>query len=109
MGYNLRPCLAVASHLILERRQLLRPDGTPRMELAGGDSDLRAEAELAAVGILGRGVPQDDGAIDLVEEIFGGGALFGDDRLGVTGPEAADVRDCIIDVLDCLHAEDRRE
>jgi hypothetical protein len=36
--------------------------------LAGGDADLGAHAELAAVGELRRGVVQHDGAVDLVEE-----------------------------------------
>ena len=31
----------------------------------GGDADLGAEAELAAIGELRRGVVQDDGRIDL--------------------------------------------
>ena len=38
------------------------------MEAAGGDADLGAEAELAAIGELGRGVVQHDRGIDLVEE-----------------------------------------
>jgi hypothetical protein len=38
------------------------------MHLAGGDADLAAHAEFAAIGKLRRGIVQQDGGIDLVEE-----------------------------------------
>ena len=41
------------------------PTGPAGVEAAGGDADLGAEAELAAVGELGRGVPQHDRAVDI--------------------------------------------
>ena len=47
---------------IFEAGQLLDPDRAAGMELAGGDADLAAEAELAAIGELGRGVVDQDGA-----------------------------------------------
>ncbi len=40
------------------------------MEAAGGDPDLGAEAELAAVGELGGGIVQHDRRIDAVEEFL---------------------------------------
>ena len=40
------------------------------MHLAGGDADLGAHAELAAVGELGRGVVQHDGGVDLGKEFL---------------------------------------
>jgi hypothetical protein len=43
---------------------LLGPDRAAGMEFVGGDADLGPEAELAAVGELGRGVDQHDGAVD---------------------------------------------
>ncbi len=43
------------------------------MQPAGRDPDLRAEAEFAAVGELGRGVMKHDGRIDLAQKLFGGG------------------------------------
>ena len=42
------------------------------MEFAGGNPDLGAEAELAAIGELRRGVVQHDRGIDLAEEFLGG-------------------------------------
>jgi len=51
-------------HEILEARQLFEADGAARVHLARGDADLRAHAELAAVGELGRGIVHDDGAVD---------------------------------------------
>jgi hypothetical protein len=38
------------------KRQLLDADRAARMHAAGGDADLGAEAEFAAIGELGRGV-----------------------------------------------------
>ena len=63
-----RPGLARPAHPVFERGQLLDADRPARMHPAGGDADLGAEAELAAIGELGRGVVQQDGRIDLVEE-----------------------------------------
>src|SRR3546814_5636013 len=49
--------LTLSADFIFEGRQLFGPDGPPRVKLARGDSDLRAKAELAAIGERGRGVP----------------------------------------------------
>src|ERR1043166_7322642 len=51
-----RPGLPCAAHAILEARELFDPHRPARMEAAGGDADLGAEAEFAAVGELRRGV-----------------------------------------------------
>ena len=67
----LGPQLTGPADLVFERRQLLEADRAARVQLAGGDADLGAEAELAAIGELGRGVVQDDGAVDLGEEALG--------------------------------------
>ena len=80
---SLRPRLAGAAHHILEAGELLDADGAARVQLAGGDADLGAEAELAAVGELGRGIVQDDGAVDLAQEALGRRRVRGDDRVGV--------------------------
>ena len=63
-----------AAHAILEAGELLDADRAARVQLAGGDADLGAEAELAAVGELGRGVVQHDRGIDLAEEFLRGPA-----------------------------------
>ena len=67
-----RPDLAGAADAVLEAGQLLDADRPARVHAAGGDADLGAHAEFAAVGELGRGVVQDDGAVDLGEEAVGG-------------------------------------
>ena len=63
-----------AAHAVFEAGQLLDADRAARVEAAGGDADLGAEAELAAVGELGRGVVQHDGGIDLAQEFLRRGA-----------------------------------
>ena len=55
-----RPGLARAVHAVFEARQLLDADRAARVHPAGGDADLGAHAELAAVGELGGGVVQHD-------------------------------------------------
>ncbi len=62
------PYLPVTAYAILERGELLDADGPARMHAPGGDADLGAEAELAAVGELRRGIVQNDGGIDLAQE-----------------------------------------
>jgi hypothetical protein len=62
------PRLAGAANLVLEGGELLQSDRSAGMELAGGDANLCAEAELSTVGKLGRGVVHDNGAVDLVEK-----------------------------------------
>src|SRR6478736_4410981 len=57
--------LARAMDAVLEGAELFDADRAARMHAAGGDADLGAEAELAAIGELGRGVVDDDGGIDL--------------------------------------------
>src|SRR4051812_34392169 len=49
----------VALHEVLVRAQLAQADGAARVELVRGVADLRAHAELAAVGEAGRGVDVD--------------------------------------------------
>lgn len=61
------------------------------MQAVGGDADLAAEAELTAVGELGGGVDQDDGAVDLGGETLGRLGVGGDDSLGVARAVAGDV------------------
>src|SRR5439155_7882399 len=61
-----RPDLPGAAHAILEAGELLDADRTAGVQLAGGDADLGAEPELAAVSELRRGLVQHDCGIDLV-------------------------------------------
>src|SRR5437762_4445173 len=88
-----RPDLPGAAHAIFEAGELLDADRATGVQLAGGDADLGAEAELAAIGELGRGVVQHDRRIDLVEEFLCRGLVLGDDRVGVVRAVALDVLD----------------
>ena len=72
---------------------MLDAHGPARVQLAGGDADLGAEAELAAVGELGRGVVEHDGGVDLVEEFLCVGFVFSNDRIRVVRTVALDVID----------------
>ena len=54
----------VAADHIFEGCQLFGADRSARVQLVGGDADLGAEAELAAVGELRRGVDHHDGGVD---------------------------------------------
>ena len=90
----------------LKRGELLDADRPARMEAAGGDADLGAEAELAAVGELGRGVVQHDRRIDLAQEFLGRRLVLGDDRVGVVRAVALDVRDGGVDAVDHLDGDD---
>jgi hypothetical protein len=75
------------------------------VELAGRNPDLAAEAELAAVGELSRGVPEHDRAVDAGKEAFGRLLIGGDDGVGVLGAEARDMLDRAIDAGDGLYGD----
>jgi hypothetical protein len=79
------------------------------VKLAGRDADLAAEAELAAVGELGRGVPEHDGAVDAAEKALGSALIGGDDGIGVLRAEAGDVLDRLVDAGDGLDGNDSVE
>src|SRR5580704_4377325 len=78
-----RPRLPAAAYTIFETGELLDPDRSARMHAAGSDADLGAEAELAAVGELRRGVVQHDRGIHFAQELVGGLLVLGHDRVGM--------------------------
>src|SRR3954454_1384260 len=77
------PDLPRAANAIFECGELLDADRPARVYASGGNSDLRAEAELAAIGELGRGIVQHDCGVDLAEEFLGGFRVSRDNRIGV--------------------------
>src|SRR3546814_6809286 len=77
-----RTRLAGPVHQPFVRRQPFESDRPARVEAPRRDADLRPQAELAAVGELGRGIMHDDRAVDLGEEAVCGGGVLGDDRVG---------------------------
>src|SRR5258705_9729052 len=105
-GLKSRPRLPGAVNAIFEARQLLGADRAAGVEFAGGNADLGAEAELAAVGELRRGVVQHDGGIDLAEEFFGGLCILGHDRIGVARAVVLDMRDRSVDAVDNARGDD---
>src|SRR3954468_20420867 len=63
--------------------ELLQTDRPTRVNSAGGNADLGAEAELASIAELGRGIPQCYRAVDTAQELPGGGFVLGDNGVGV--------------------------
>ena len=62
------------------------------MDAPGGDADLRAEAELAAVAELRGGVPHRHRAVDAAQERVRRRRVLGDDGVGVLAAMARDMR-----------------
>ncbi len=79
------------------------------MHTVGRNADLRAEAELGAVGELRAGIVHDDRAVDLGEEALGRRRVVGHDRLGVLAAPARDVADGAADAVDRSDRDDRRQ
>jgi len=104
-----RTNLPAAAHQVFVGRQLGGADRSARRQSLGRDADLRTHAELAAVGELGRGVDQHDGAVDLAQEALGHGVILGHDRIGVVRAEALDMGDRLLDAVDDTNGEDRVE
>ncbi len=99
-GLRSRPCLPGAVNTVFEARQLFGADRAAGVEFAGGNPDLGAEAELAAVGELRRCVMQHDRGIDLVEEFFRRARIFGHDRIGVMRAVIVNMRDRLVEAVD---------
>src|SRR5256884_2096518 len=105
-GLRSRPRLPGAVNAIFEACQLLGANRAAGVEFAGGNPDLRAEAELAAIGELRRGVVQYDRRIDLAEEFLGSLYILGHDRVGVARAVILDMRDRVIDAVDDTRGDD---
>ncbi len=101
-----RPDLPRTVHAVLEGGELIDPDRTARVEAPRGDADLGAEAELAPVGELGRGIVQHDRGIDLREKRFRSRLIGGDDRIGMVRAVTFDVRNGGIDAVHHLGGDD---
>src|SRR4029077_18380123 len=101
-----RPRLSAAADAVLETGELLDADRAARVQPAGGDADLGAEAELAAVGELRRGVVQHDRRIHFAQEFFRRGFVLGDDRIGVMRAIALDMGNRGIDAVDHAGGDD---
>ena len=79
------------------------------MQPGGGDADLGAEAEFAAIAEAGGGVDHHHGGADRLHEALRGGLVGGGDDFGVVGAVAADVGDAGVEVVDHAHGEDQVE
>src|SRR5690349_6172534 len=102
-----RPRLPGPVHAVFEAGELLGADGAAGVEFASGNADLGAEAELAAIGKLRRGIMQHDRRVHLVEEFLRGRRILGHDRVGVARAVILDVRDRFIDAVDHARGDDR--
>ena len=69
------------------------------MEFLGGNADLCAVAEFAAVGEPGGGVHIDHSRIHSTLELLGNVQVTGDDALGVFGAVLGDMRHCILQAV----------
>src|SRR3569833_1732340 len=86
-----RPRLPGAVDAIFETRQLLGANGAAGVEFAGGNSDLRAEAEFTAIGELRRNKKQHKHRNDNAKKKSGGTFVFRLDRIGVMRAVALNV------------------
>ena len=85
--------LSGAGDHVLGRGQLGQAHRSARVQLLRGDADLRAEAELLAVGEPGGGVDEDGRRVHPRGERPRRRQRTGDDRLGVPGAVPGDVLD----------------
>ena len=81
------------NELPLFRQQPFDADGPARVDPRGADADLGAEAEAEAVGEARRGVGEDAGRVDGVDELRDGGVAGREDGVGVAAAVRVDVGD----------------
>src|SRR6476646_8091673 len=105
-GLRSRPRLPGAVNAIFEARQLLGADRAAGVEFAGGNPDLGAEAELATVGELRRGVVQHDRGVDLAEESLGRMIVFRHDRIGMMRAVMVNVGERLVEAVDHFRRDD---
>src|SRR4051794_39881232 len=85
--------LPVAPDDVLVRGELAQRHGPARMQLLGGDADLRAEAELGAICEARGRVHRDRAAVDFAREPLRRGEVARDDGVGVRAAEAVHMVD----------------
>ena len=88
-----RPDLTASADAVFESGELVDADRPACVQPSGGDADLGAEAEFAAVGELGRGVVQHDRRIHLAQEPRSRRRVVGHDGVSVVGAVALDMLD----------------
>src|SRR3954453_20501484 len=103
---NSRPDLSAAAHAILEARELLHADRAARMKAAGGDADLCAKTEFAAVGELRGRIVQHDRGIDFAQKFLRRRVVLRDDRVGVVRAIAFDMSNRAVNAIDYLGGDD---
>src|SRR5437660_12643529 len=92
--------LAVSSHHETGGGQLPQAHRPVGVQLAGGDADLGAEPQLAAVVEAGGGVPEDAAGVDLADEALGERRVAGDDRFRVPAAVLRDVPQRLVEAVD---------
>src|SRR5215211_3470324 len=102
-----RPRLPGAVNAIFEARQLFGANRPAGVEFAGGNPDLRAETEFAAIGELRRCVVQHDRGIDLAEEFLRSTGVLGHDGVGMMRAVIVDMRDRFVETVDHSRRDDR--
>ena len=76
---------AVTGYRILVGRKFLKPHRTAGVKFIGRNSDLRAHAELGAVGEAGRNVVIDARRIDIAQKFRRARLIERNDRIAVAG------------------------
>ena len=99
------PDLPLALDQVLVGGQGLESHGAAGVEFLGGDADLAAEAEDAAVGEARGGVDIDTSRVDIVHEVLGHLVVLCGDDFGVLARIGLDMVDSLLVGVDDLNGD----
>src|SRR6266404_9812044 len=98
--------MAVTEKFVLVSCQTFETNWSTRVQLAGADSQLSAQAITKAVSKTRRGILIDPCGIDSGHEMRGRAGVFSDDRLGMAGTVAIDMCQCFLCAGNDLYRDD---
>src|SRR5258706_6510054 len=99
--------MAGTEKFVLVSRQTLETNWPTRVQLAGADSQLRAEAITKAISKARRGILIDPCGIDSGHELRRCVTVFSDDRLCMAGTGAIDIRQRFLCARNDLDGDDQ--
>lgn len=99
--------VARAGEAVFVGDDAIEAHGTARVELAGADADLGAEAVAKAIGEARGAVVEDVGGVDFGEEARGGGGVLGEDGVSVVRAVLFDVAERGVERVDDADGEDQ--
>src|SRR5882672_1329353 len=97
--------MAVTEKFVLVSCQTFETNWPTRMQLAGADSQLRAQAITKAISKTRRGILIDSSGIDSSHEMRRCVAVFSDDRLRMAGTVAIDMCQCFLSARNDLDGD----